>query len=219
MQIREFPVITYQKLARKFKDITVSSYHSPNGISVLHVMPKNGSRVEPDIFTFEKDVLITSDVALKTKDGGAKQVFTNFFTNGMNTIIREVNPNLRKEVETVIDRTIIPLSHIRKSRKGGGVAALKDKMLGHKVDETIPVTITKKTVSVNEMPPTTQFNIIAIGQKDSVQMISDSESTHLIAKGRWGEARYNLDEFKNPQKKSNLNKIFDWFIKENKGMQ
>lgn len=219
MQVRELPIITYQTLARKFKDTTVAAQHSPKGISILHVMPKNGSRLEPDIYTFDKDVLITSDVMLRTKSGTAKQIFTNYFTNGVNMIIREINHNLHKEVETTIDKTIIPLSDIRKSRKGGGVAALMDKASGRKVDGTIPVSITKKEVVVNEEPISTHYNIFANGQRDSVRIVSDNNLTKVIASGKWGKHTFDLGEVQNPQKKSSLNHIFDWFVKENNGLE
>ena len=216
MQIRQLPVITYETLAKKFKNITVSSYHDAKGISVLHVLPKNGARIEPDIFTFENDILITSDVALKTKDGKIRQIFTNFYNNGVKTNIKEFAENFK---ETIIDKTIIPLAQIRKTRKGSYAKDLSEKARGYKIDGTIPVSITKKEVITDEVPTSIQYTVSAKGEKNSLRLISEDKATRVVVKGDYGVASFDLGDVENPQKKSYLNEIFDWFIKEHKGMQ
>lgn len=40
MNVKQLPSFRYEVLAEKLKSITVSSYHSPKGISVIYTMPK-----------------------------------------------------------------------------------------------------------------------------------------------------------------------------------
>ena len=221
MQIRSLPVIKYETLAQRFESIISHTYHDTKGISTLSVLPKNGSRLEPDIYSFDKDVLISRDVLLKTKDGGAKHVFTSFYNNGLITTIREVNNALKKDIEIIIDKTIIPLSQIRKGRKNALVNNVKNKITNKKVDETIPVTIIKKTIKLGELEePKFEYNIFANGQnKDSVRIVSNEDTTYVIARNEKGEQVFDVGKIEKPYKKSNLNKIFDWFINENNGFQ
>jgi len=219
MQIRQLVPITYEALAKKFKSTTVAAQHCPKGISILHVMPKNGSRLEPDIYAFEYDVLITRDVLLKTKDGGIKHIFTNFYNNGINTVVKEKNEALGKFIRTTYDKTILPLKEIRNKRKGGVAADAMDKMTGKKVDLTIPVTIMKTETKVAGTPAQTTYNVLINGEKDRLRITGNDDSVYLFAKGNGFEKWYDLGAYGKPNKASTINRLVSWFVDANKSLQ
>ncbi len=219
MQIKQLASITYETLAKRYKSTTVASQHIPNGISVLYVMPQKGSRLEPDLYSFEKDILISRDVLLKTKNGGVKHIFTNFFNNGINTVIKEKNGETGQLTKTIYDKTIFPLKEIRNKRKGGVAADAMDKVTGKKIDLTIPVTIMKTETKVAGGQAQEYYNILLNGQKDKLRIVGNENDVWLFARGNGFEQWYNLGAYGKPQKASTINKLVDWFLAANKSLQ
>lgn len=219
MQIRQIPIITYETLASRFKNITTHSFHDPKGISIIHTKPKGFTRLDQDIYTFDKDILISRDILIKTKNGEKKQIFTSFYKNGITTTIKETNKELQKLIATTIDKTIVPLSQIRKKQSGSFLIGLKNKISNKKIDGTIPVTIIKKETKIEDMVPHTEYNIFAHGKTDSIRIKSDDQTTYVTAKNKHGEQTFDLGQIKNPHDPKILNKLFNWFINENNGFQ
>lgn len=219
MQIRQLATVTYETLAKRYKSTTVASQHIPNGISVLYVMPKKSTRLEPDMYAFEKDVLISRDVLLKTKNGDIKHIFTNFYNNGINTVVRKKNELTGEFEKTVYDKTIYSLKEIRNRRKGGVAADALDKMTGKKVDMSIPVTIIKTEMKTSGSPVQTNYNVLINGEKDRLRITGNENSVQVFAKGNGFAQWYDFGAYGKPQKASTINKILSWFIGANKGMQ
>ena len=218
MSVNKLANLSYGVLENQLKNIA-HKFHEPKGFSQIHVVPKRSSLLEDTIYTFENDVLITKDVISKTKDGGARHIFTNFFANGTTTTIKEINEDLQKYVKTTYDKTIVPLSYILNKGKNNALLNIVDKAQGLKVDKNLPVTIIKKEIKVKGQDPKIERNIFIKGENQALRIKSVDNKVLVYTKNGKKAQTYDFGQYGDLKKSTTINSIISWFMKENNGLQ
>ena len=214
MNVNKLVNLSYDVLEHQLKN-TVHKFHDPKGFSQIHVCPKKSSLLEDTIYTFEKDTLITKDIMYKTKDGGTRNIFTNFFENGTTTTIKEINERLQKYVKTTYDKTIVPLSYILNKRKNNTLLNIVDKAQGVKIDKNLPVTIIKKEIKTKGLPTQIERNVLIKGKKQTLRIHSTDNQVFVYTKNGNNAKTYDFGRYGDLKKSRTLNSIINWFIKEN----
>lgn len=215
MQLTKLATTSYDAIASRFKSKTVTSHHCPNGISVIHVMPKKYSCVEPDVYSFEKDKLISKDMLRRTKDGGIRHIFTSFYNNKTVTTIKETNEALQRAIKTTYEKTRYSLGEFQKTNK----TKIKDRQAEKNINTNIPVTVLKKEIKEAGKPRETYYDILINGNRDKLRIVGKENDFYVLAKTPDYQQWYNFSAFGEPQTSSTINEIFSWFFKANKGMQ
>ncbi len=226
MHIKKLADISYETLAKRYKNISKSTFQSKQvKIDIVQVNPTNGksSRLTSDLYIFENDKLITRDVTLKTKDGGVKKIETEVYNNGHCTTIEETNNKFSYTLKTTYDKIITTIGEIRKNREFNTILGLWDKLKGKKTDKNIPVSIIEKTTNKIEeygyqVP---QYNVLIKGKNNSIRIDGNEASGIATYKDKKGKITdlLGLVGAGSPDEYKVLNDVINYFTKKYKDFQ
>lgn len=226
MQIKKLADISYEMLAKRYKNISKSTFKSSDGkidIVQVNLTGEKSSRLTSDLYVFKNDKLIARDVTLKTKDGGVKKIETEVYDNGHCTTIEETNNKFSYTLKTTYDKIATTVGEIRKNREFSTILGLWDKLKSKKIDKNIPVYITEKiTNKIGEygcvLP---QYNVLIKGKNNLIRI--NGNETNGIA--TYKDKKEKITELLglvnsgSPDEYKVLNQVINHFTKKYKDFQ